>query len=81
MAIEAAMPQYVDIRLQDGGMHFVARLRGGISDAEVVEHLRRKGTIPLCSLRNPGERGVVPGNKSRLRDRSAGGSRSGSALA
>jgi len=28
-ALEAAMPRQLDIRLQDGGMHFVAHLRGG----------------------------------------------------
>jgi hypothetical protein len=36
----------VEVRLQDGGMHFIAWLRGGLGDAEIVEHLRRKGIGP-----------------------------------
>ena len=41
-AIESTMRRYMEIRLQDGGMHFVAWLRGGLGDAEIVEHLRPK---------------------------------------
>src|SRR5262245_46730507 len=41
-AIESTMKRYVEIRLQDGGMHFVARLRGHLSDDEIVEHSRQR---------------------------------------
>ena len=64
-AIESTMRQYVEIRLQDGGMHFVAWLRGGVSDTEIVEHLRRKGIGPAplsrCSLRASGHNGLMIG--------------------
>src|ERR1700719_2594911 len=64
-AIESTMRQHVEIRLQDGGMHFVAWLRGGVSDTEIVEHLRRKGIGPAplsrCSLRASGHNGLMIG--------------------
>lgn len=64
-AIESTMNRYVEIRLQDGGMHFVAWLRGGLSDAEIVAHLRRKGIGPAslsrCSLRTSGHSGLMIG--------------------
>jgi len=65
MAIESALPQYVEIRLQDGGMHFVAWLRGRLRDTELVELLSRKGIGPTplsrCSLRAPGYNGLLIG--------------------
>jgi GntR family transcriptional regulator/MocR family aminotransferase len=64
-AIESELPQYVEIRLQDGGMHFVAWLRGRLRDTELAEHLSRKGigAAPLsrCSLRAPGYNGLMIG--------------------
>src|SRR6266849_1425933 len=63
--IESTMRQHVEIRLQDGGMHFVAWLRGGVRDTEIVEHLRRKGigpaTLSRCSLRASGHNGLMIG--------------------
>ncbi len=50
---------------QDGGMHFVAWLRGRLRDTELVELLSRKriGPAPLsrCSLRAPGYNGLMIG--------------------
>ena len=64
-AIEATMNQYFEIRLQDGGMHFVASLRGDFRDAEIVEHLRRKGIGPAslsrCSLKVSDHNGLLIG--------------------
>jgi GntR family transcriptional regulator/MocR family aminotransferase len=64
-AMESTMRQYVEIRLQDGGMHFVARLRGGVSDTEIVEHLHRKGIGPAplsrTSLKATGYNGLMIG--------------------
>jgi GntR family transcriptional regulator/MocR family aminotransferase len=64
-AIESTMRRYVEIRLQDGGMHFVAWLRGGFGDVEIVEHLRRKGIGPAslsrCSLKVFGHNGLMIG--------------------
>src|SRR5262245_65947349 len=54
-AIESTMRRYLEIRLQYGGMHFVAWLRGDLSDADIVEHLCRKGidhaSLCRCWLR------------------------------
>src|SRR5712691_1204937 len=65
MAIESALPQYVEIRLQDGGMHFVAWLRGRLRDTELVKLLSRQGIGPAplsrCSLRAPGYNGLMIG--------------------
>src|SRR5262249_45207962 len=62
-AIESTMNRYVEIRLQDWGMHFVAWLHGGLSDAEIVEHLRRKGiglaSLSRCSLKVSGHNGLM----------------------
>jgi GntR family transcriptional regulator/MocR family aminotransferase len=64
-AIESSMKRYVEIRLQDGGMHFVAWLRGGLGDSEIVEHLRREGIGPAslsrCSLKASGHNGLMIG--------------------
>jgi GntR family transcriptional regulator/MocR family aminotransferase len=64
-AIESVLPQYVEIRLEDGGMHFVAWLRRRLKDTELVEHLSRKGFGPAplsrCSLRAPGYNGLMIG--------------------
>jgi len=55
----------VEIRLQDGGMHFVAWLRGRLRDTELVELLSRKGIGPAplsrCSLRASGYNGLMIG--------------------
>jgi GntR family transcriptional regulator/MocR family aminotransferase len=65
MAIESVLPQYFDIRLQDGGMHFVAWLRGRLRDTEIVELLSLKGIGPAplsrCSLRARGYNGLMIG--------------------
>jgi GntR family transcriptional regulator/MocR family aminotransferase len=45
-ALSATLPNELDIALTDGGMHFVARLKGGLRDTEVVERLRAKGVGP-----------------------------------
>jgi len=78
-AIESTMRQYVEIRLQDGGMHFVAWLRGGVSDAEIVEHLRRKGIGPAplsrCSLRAPGYNGLMIGYTNVAKEHAASATR------
>jgi GntR family transcriptional regulator / MocR family aminotransferase len=64
-ALEAAMPRQLQVSLTDGGMHFVARLRGKTPAAEIVARLRRKGIGPsplsLCSLRGGGPNGLIVG--------------------
>jgi GntR family transcriptional regulator / MocR family aminotransferase len=45
-ALSATLPNKLDIALTDGGMHFVARLKGGLRDTEVVAQLRAKGLGP-----------------------------------
>jgi len=78
-AIESTMRQYVEIRLQDGGMHFVAWLRGGVSDAEIVEHLRRKGIGPAplsrCALKASGHNGLVIGYANVAKEHAASSTR------
>jgi GntR family transcriptional regulator/MocR family aminotransferase len=78
-AIESTMRRYVEIRLQDGGMHFVAWLRGGVSDAEIVEHLRRKGIGPAplsrCSLRASGHNGLMIGYTNVAKEHAASATR------
>jgi GntR family transcriptional regulator/MocR family aminotransferase len=78
-AIESTMRQYVEIRLQDGGMHFVAWLRGGVSDAEIVEHLRRKGIGPAplsrCALKASGYNGLVIGYANVAKEHAASSAR------
>lgn len=65
MAIESELAQYVEIRLQDGGMHFVAWLRGRVRDTELAKLLSREGigAAPLsrCSLRAAGYNGLMIG--------------------
>jgi GntR family transcriptional regulator / MocR family aminotransferase len=74
-AIESTMNRYVEIRLQDGGMHFVAWLRGGRSDVEIVEHLRRKGIGPAvlsrCSLKASGHSGLMIGYTNVAKENAA----------
>ena len=64
-ALEAAMPRQLDIRLQDGGMHFVAHLRGRTDDMDLVERLRRKGIGPgplsLHAIRRNAPNGLMIG--------------------
>jgi GntR family transcriptional regulator/MocR family aminotransferase len=64
-ALEDAMPQRLQISLTDGGMHFVARLRGKTSAAEIVTRLRAKNVGPsalsLCALRGGGPNGLIVG--------------------
>jgi GntR family transcriptional regulator/MocR family aminotransferase len=64
-ALEAAMPRQLDIKLQDGGMHFVAHLRGRTDDMELVERLRRKGIGPgplsLHAIRRNAPNGLMIG--------------------
>jgi GntR family transcriptional regulator / MocR family aminotransferase len=64
-ALTAAMPRQLEIALQDGGMHFVAHLRGRTSDMEIVERLRRQGIGPgplsLHSMRRSPPNGLMIG--------------------
>jgi GntR family transcriptional regulator / MocR family aminotransferase len=77
--IESTMREYVEIRLQDGGMHFVAWLRGGVRDTEIVEHLRRKGIGPAslsrCSLRASGHNGLMIGYANVAKEHAASATR------
>jgi GntR family transcriptional regulator/MocR family aminotransferase len=78
-AIESTMGRYVEVRLQDGGIHFVAWLRGGLqggfADAEIVEHLRRKGIGPAslsrCSLKVSGYNGLMIGYTNVAKENAA----------
>jgi GntR family transcriptional regulator/MocR family aminotransferase len=45
-ALTATFPRELDIALTDGGMHFVARLKGALRDTELVARLRAKGVGP-----------------------------------
>ena len=78
-AIESTMRQYVEIRLQDGGMHFVAWLRGGVSDTEIVERLGRQGIGPAplsrCSLRASGHNGLMIGYTNVAKEHAASATR------
>jgi GntR family transcriptional regulator / MocR family aminotransferase len=78
-AIESTMKRYVEIHLQDGGMHFVARLRGGLADTEIVEHLRRKGIGPAalsrCSLKASGHNGFMIGYTNVAKENAASATR------
>jgi GntR family transcriptional regulator / MocR family aminotransferase len=78
-AIESSMKRYVEIRLQDGGMHFVAWLRGGLGDSEIVEHLRRKGIGPAslsrCSLKASGHNGLMIGYTNVAKENAASATR------
>ena len=78
-AIESTMKRYVEIHLQDGGMHFVARLRGGLADTEVVEHLRRRGIGPAalsrCSLKDSGHNGLMIGYTNVAKEDAASATR------
>jgi GntR family transcriptional regulator / MocR family aminotransferase len=78
-AIEATMKRYFEIHLQDGGMHFVARLRGGLGDAEIIEHLRRKGIGPAslsrCSLKASGHNGLMIGYTNVAKEDAASATR------
>ena len=78
-AMESSMRQYVEIRLQDGGMHFVARLRGGISDTEIVERLSRQGIGPAplsrCAFRASGHNGLMIGYTNVAKEHTASATR------
>jgi GntR family transcriptional regulator / MocR family aminotransferase len=78
-AIESTMKRYVEIRLQDGGMHFVAWLRRGPGDTEIVEHLRRKGIGPAslsrCSLEVSGKNGLLIGYTNVAKENAASATR------
>ena len=78
-AIESTMKRHVEIRLQDGGMHFVAWLRGGLSDAEIVEHLHREGIGPAslsrCSLKVFGHNGLMIGYTNVAKENAASATR------
>src|SRR5215470_15207649 len=77
--IDSTMKRYVDIRLQDGGMHFVAWLRGGLCDTEIVEHLHRKGIGPAslsrCSLKVSGHNGLMIGYTNVAKENAASATR------
>jgi GntR family transcriptional regulator/MocR family aminotransferase len=74
-ALTATMPRQLDIRLEDGGMHFVARLRGRASDVGLVDRLRRQGIHPAplsrCSYRSNPPRGLLIGYPNVARDDAA----------
>ena len=78
-AIESSMKRYMEVRLQDGGMHFVAWLRGGLGDSEIVEHLRRKGIGPAslsrCSLKVSGYSGLMIGYTNVAKEKAAAATR------
>jgi len=78
-AIESTMRQYVEIRLQDGGMHFVAWLRGSVSDTEIVERLGRKGIGPAplshCALKASGYNGLMIGYANVAKEHAASSTR------
>jgi GntR family transcriptional regulator / MocR family aminotransferase len=64
-ALADAMPKQIEISLADGGMHFVAWLRGRTRDSEIVERLSRSGMRPSplsrCWLKGPGPNGLLIG--------------------
>jgi len=64
-ALTAAMPRQLEITLQDGGMHFIAHLRGRTSDMDLVRRLRRQGIGPgplsLHSMRRNPPQGLMIG--------------------
>ncbi len=64
-ALISALPHHLEINLTDGGMHFVAYLRGGTKDAALVERLRESGIGPTplsrCSLRRSSLNGLMIG--------------------
>jgi GntR family transcriptional regulator / MocR family aminotransferase len=78
-AMESSMRQYIEIRLQDGGMHFVAWLRGAVSDTEIVERLGRQGIGPAplsrCSLRASGHNGLMIGYTNVAKEHAASATR------
>ena len=78
-AIESSMKRYAEIRLQDGGMHFVAWLRGGLADSEIVEHLRRTGIGPeslsRCFLKASGHNGLMIGYTNVAKENAASATR------
>jgi GntR family transcriptional regulator/MocR family aminotransferase len=77
--MESSLRQYVEIRLQDGGMHFVAWLRGGVSDTEIVERLGLKGIGPAplsrCSLRASDHNGLMIGYTNVAKEHAASATR------
>jgi hypothetical protein len=77
--VSARLKRYVEIRLQDGGMHFVAWLRGGRSDAEIAEHLHGKGIGPAplsrCSLKVSGHNGLMIGYTNVAKENAASATR------
>lgn len=64
-ALAEVMPEHLEIKLQNGGMHFVARLRGRARDSDVAQRLRIKGIGPSilsrCYLKSPGSSGLLIG--------------------
>jgi GntR family transcriptional regulator/MocR family aminotransferase len=64
-ALSATLPHDLDIALTDGGMHFVANLRGEERDVDVVARLRDKGIGPTalsrCAIRQVPLNGLMIG--------------------
>jgi GntR family transcriptional regulator / MocR family aminotransferase len=64
-ALAAAMPEQLEINLADGGMHFVARLRGPARDTEILPKLLAQGLAPSplsrCALTGAGLNGLMIG--------------------
>ena len=50
-ALSAAMPDDLDITLTDGGMHFIAMLRGAERDVDLVRRLREQRIGPTALSR------------------------------
>jgi GntR family transcriptional regulator/MocR family aminotransferase len=78
-ALESEMSHYLQIRKQDGGMHFVAWLRGPLKDTNVVEHLYRNGIGPSalsrCSLRAHAHNGLMIGYTNVPKEHAASSAR------
>jgi GntR family transcriptional regulator/MocR family aminotransferase len=50
-ALSAAMPNELDVTVPDGGLHFIARLRGQERDVDLVARLREKRIGPTALSR------------------------------
>jgi GntR family transcriptional regulator/MocR family aminotransferase len=64
-ALSSVLPNDLDITLTDGGMHFVARLRGAERDVDVVARLREQRIGPTalsrCAVTAPPLNGLMIG--------------------
>jgi GntR family transcriptional regulator/MocR family aminotransferase len=71
-ALSDTLPNALDITLTDGGMHFVARLKGSLRDTELAARLRDQGigASPLsrCALASAGHNGLMIGYANVAQD-------------